>query len=65
MKHMKLDAPAEQTVSPLRPEARPAAEYRCSVCDRPLEGSVQPTLDPRWVFAKCPFCSKRVIGERA
>jgi len=65
VRSMKLEAPAISSTSPLREEARPKTPViTCTVCGRVLSGSYQPSIDPRWVFAKCPWCSKRVIATR-
>jgi hypothetical protein len=41
-----------------------SGRWYCSACGAEHEGLVEVSLDPRWVFARCRACRKRVVMAR-
>ena len=60
---MKLDAPAVAQTTPLRREAVKGNHAVCTLCGSECWSTPERTVDPRWVFAKCHTCGKRVIAR--
>jgi DNA-directed RNA polymerase subunit RPC12/RpoP len=42
-------------------QTRPPTRWSCTRCDEPFRGVPEHSLDPRWAFARCKACGKRVV----
>jgi DNA-directed RNA polymerase subunit RPC12/RpoP len=45
-------------------QTRPPTRWSCTRCGETFRGVPEPSLDPRWAFARCKACGKRVVVVR-